>query len=186
MQGISDTNVLKKFSEDFCRIVEKHGKYIIVSGFLAIATGRSRATQNIDMILERISKQKFSDLHSDLVKQGFSCIQSDDPCELYEYYLKENGSIRYIFNKQMLPEMEVKFAKDALDDSQIKTRIKIPLTGVDVWFSTVEMSIAFKEEYLKSEKDMEDAKHLRIVFQEQINERRINDIKQLIKQVKLK
>lgn len=185
MREISDTNILKEFCETFCHIVDKHCKYIIVSGYLAIATGRSRATQDIDMILEQIPKQTFIELHSDLIKNGFSCIQSNNPEELYEYYLKEKASIRYIYDKQMLPEMELKLAKDSIDNLQIKTRVKIPLTKVDVWFSTIEMNIAFKEEYLKSEKDIEDAKHLRIVFKEQIDEKNINKIKSLIRQVKL-
>lgn len=44
--------------------------------------------------------------------------------------------------------MEVKFAKDKLDEEQINARVKLPLTGLDVYFSTVESNIAFKEEYL--------------------------------------
>ncbi len=185
MREISDTNILKEFCETFCHIVDKHCKYIIVSGYLAIATGRSRATQDIDMILERISEEKFITLHHDLAKHEFSCVQGNDPKELYEDYLKENTSIRYLWKNLMLPEMDVKLAKDVIDDIQIKTRVKISLTGLEVWFSSIEMNIAFKEEYLKSEKDIEDAKHLRVVFKEQIDEKNINSIKALIRRVKL-
>ena len=47
------------------------------------------------------------------------------------------------------------------------------------------MNIAFKEEYLKSPKDMEDAKHLRKVYPI-INEEEIEDIKRKIRKIKLK
>ncbi len=50
-RGIADKNILDKFCEDFCRIVEKHAKYIVVSGFVAISSGRVRATEDIDLIL---------------------------------------------------------------------------------------------------------------------------------------
>ena len=78
--------------------------------------------------------------------------------------------------------MEIKLAKDELDNYQLATRTKLKLTGLDVWFSTIEMNIAFKEEYLKSPKDLEDARHLRIVYE--VNEDEINKIKKLIKKLR--
>ena len=47
------------------------------------------------------------------------------------------------------------------------------------------MNVAFKEEYLKSDKDKEDAKHLRKIYQDQINEDEINKIKEMIKKLRL-
>ena len=100
-------------------------------------------------------------------------------------YLKENLSVRYVYENMPVPEMELKFAKDELDNYQLKTRVKIPLTGLDVWFSSINMNIAFKEDYLKSDKDLEDARHLRIVFAEDINEDEIKKIKRMIRKLKL-
>lgn len=184
MYGISDTNILKSFSESFYKIVEKHCKYIVVLGYFVIASGRSRATEDIDMIIERIPKEKFIALHKYLTKEDFVCVQDDDPEEIFTY-LDENMSVRYISKERMLPEMEVKFAKDLLDTYQLRTRKKFPLTGVDIWFSSLEMNIAFKEEYLKSEKDLEDARHLRKVYKEQIDEQKITSLKGLIRQWRL-
>ena len=111
-------------------------------------------------------------------------MQSNSPEELYDY-LKDKLSIRYTFKDEPLPEMEVKFAKDELDDFQLKNRVKLPLTGLDVWFGSINMNIAFKEELLKSDKDMEDAKHLRIVYSESVNEKEIKEIKTTIKRLRL-
>ncbi len=47
---VSDRNILDKFTEEFCSIIEKHCQYIVVSGFVAIASGRTRGTEDIDMI----------------------------------------------------------------------------------------------------------------------------------------
>jgi hypothetical protein len=107
-------------------------------------------------------------------------MQIESPEELYEEYLLDKLSLRYIKKDQPLPEMEIKIEADALDSYQFKTKTKLDLTGLDIWFSSVEMNIAFKEELLKSQKDLEDAKHLRIVYSEQINENEIVKIKQMI------
>ena len=184
-RGISDTNVLFKFCKDFCSIIEKHAEYIIVSGFLVIASGRARSTEDIDMILARLPKEKFVELHGALKKAGFECMQTDNAQEIYDDYLTKKASVRYTRSDIPLPEMEVKFAKDLLDDLQLKQRIKIAETNIDVWFSSVSANIAFKEEYLKSQKDLEDAMHLRLLFESKINEREINEIKKLIRKYKL-
>ena len=176
-------NILDRFCIDFCKIVEKHCKYIIVSGFVAISSGRIRGTEDIDMIIEKLDIEKFKQLHKDLIKNNFVCMQSDSEQEIYDY-LKDNLSVRYTYKNKPLPEMEVKFAKDYLDDYQLKNRVKLEITNLDVWFSSIETNIAFKEELLKSPKDLEDAKHLRRMFT--VNEKEIDNIKQLIKKLRLK
>ncbi len=184
MREVEDKNILDKFCIKFCKIIEKYCKYIIVLDFVAISSGRSRATEDIDMIIERIGFEKFKKLHEDMVKNGFVCMQSDSSKNIYDY-LKDNIAVRYTLKNQPLPEMEVKFAKDELDLYQIKTKVKLPLTGLDIWFSSVNMNIAFKEELLKSDKDLKDAEHLRKIYPELINEEEIKQIKKRIRKLRL-
>lgn len=184
-RSVKDRNILDRFCVEFCAIVEKHAKYIVVSGFVAIASGRTRGTEDIDMVVEKLSKSAFFRLHTALVKKGFVCMQSDDPVEIYDDYLIKNVSVRYTYRDVFVPEMEVKFAKDELDAYQLQTRQKIPLTSLDVWFSSINMNIAFKEEYLKSDKDLEDARHFRIVFADEVNEEEITHIKKMIRRLRL-
>lgn len=180
---VADRTILDDFTESFCRIAEKHCRYIVCSGFVAIAHGRTRGTEDIDMIIERLDKERFGKLHKDLIKAGFVCIQSSDVDVLYSTYLNDGMSIRYVWNSESFapPEMEIKFPKDDLDEDQIKERVKLPMTGLEIYFSSIESNIAFKEEYLGTEKDLEDAKHLRIIYQDKIDEDKITKIKQSIK-----
>jgi hypothetical protein len=184
MRGVEDRNILDKFCEQFCKIVEKHTKYIIVSGFVAISSGRTRATEDIDMIIKELDITSFTKLHKELVKEGFVCVQSDSAETTFEY-LKEKSPVRYTWKNEPLPEMEIKFAKDLLDEYQIKNKVKLPLTGLDIWFSSINVNIAFKEELLKSDKDMKDAEHLRKVYPELVNEGEIEKVKELIKRFRL-
>jgi len=182
---IKERSILDKFCIRFCRIIQKYTKYIVVSGFVAIASGRVRGTEDIDMIIEKISKEDFVKLHNELIKNNFVCMQSDDPVEIYDSYLNAKINIRYTNKNELVPQMEIKFPKDDLDEYQIETRIKIPLTGLDIWFSSINMNIAFKEEYLKSDKDLEDARHLRIVYEDKIDEDEIKKIKEKIRKTRL-
>ncbi len=184
-RGVKDINILNEFCVRFCKILEKHADYIIVSGFVAIASGRVRATEDIDIIISKIDKELFLQLHNDLVGNDFVCMQSDNGDEIYNEYLNQKSSVRYTLKDQPLPEMELKLAKDELDEYQLKTKQKLELTGLDVWFSSINMNIAFKEEYLKSDKDLEDAKHLREVYSDLVSNDEINKIKQLIKRLRL-
>lgn len=185
-RNISDKTLLDQFVEDFIAVISRHCEYVVVSGFVAIAHGRSRGTEDVDLIIEKIGKNKFATLFKDLVKHGFDCIQPGTPEELYSDYLLEDTSIRFVRKGGFVPEMELKLAKDPLDEYQIKKRVKLPLTGLDVYYSSIETNIAFKEDYLKSDKDLEDARHLRIVYAGQIDEKEINKIKEMIGGYRLK
>lgn len=46
-----------------------------------------------------------------------------------------------------------------------------------VWFRSINTNIAFKEELLKSDTDIEDARHLRNVYAEEVDESEINRIR---------
>jgi hypothetical protein len=178
---VTDKNILDEFVEDFINILEKHCKYIIVSGYVAISHGRSRGTEDVDTIIEKIHEEKFIKLHNDLIEHGFESIQNVSAEKLYQNYLKENTSIRYVRKGELIPDMELKMAKDETDEYQLKNRTKLPLTNTDFYFSTIETNIAFKEEYLKTEKDLEDAKHLRIIYEDTIDEKEIQKIKKMLK-----
>lgn len=185
---INDKTILDEFAESFCKIIDKYAKYIICSGFVAISHGRTRGTEDIDMIIEKISKDKFIELHKELLKNNFICMQSDNPNDIFDMYLSKGNSIRYVWDDEGFfpPEMEIKFAKDEIDLEQLRNRTKLPLTGLDIFFSPIEDNIAFKEEFLKSDKDIEDAKHLRIIYEEFINEEKINKIKEKIKRLRMR
>ena len=183
---VKDKTILDEFVEDFCKVVSRHVLYIICSGFVAIAHGRSRGTEDIDMIIEKVGFEKFNELHNDLVNSGFECMQSPDSKVIYYDYLIKGDSVRYTRKQEFLPEMEIKFAKDKLDEEQLKTRTKLPFTELNVYFSCIEGNIAFKEELLKADKDIEDAKHLRIIYEGKINEDEIKRIKKDIRDIRLK
>lgn len=178
MQTVDDMNLLTRFTTDFCSIVEKHCPYVVVSGFLAISSGRSRGTEDIDIIIPKLSLEQFKKLHSDLtVKFSLFHLEGLALEELYVYL--EEANVRYVYKDRLIPNMEVKFARSVLDEDNLQKRRKIPLTGVDIYFAPIECAIAYKE-YLGSEKDLEDARHLQKVYEDEIDDKELSRYKELI------
>ena len=122
---VDDRTILDEFVESFCKVINKYVKYFICSGFVAIAHGRTRGTEDIDMVIEKIPEKTFTEMHKSLVENGFVCIQSDDPEEIFTIYLENGDSIRYVWDEEgyFPPEMEIKFPKDELDVEQLKLRV---------------------------------------------------------------
>lgn len=167
MRTVDDLNLLARFTTDFCKIVEKHCPYVLVSGFLAISSGRSRGTEDIDMIIPKIPLKTFKALHKDLLrKYSLFHLEGLPLEEVYEYLQEAN--VRYVSKGQLIPNMEVKFAKNAVDEDNLRKRKKIALTGLDVYFAPIECAIAYKE-HMGSQKDIEDARHLRKVYEDEID-----------------
>ena len=61
-----DLNELDKFVLKFVKILEKYCSYVIVSGYVSIVLGRSRASEDVDLLVPDISKEKFDWLFNDL------------------------------------------------------------------------------------------------------------------------
>ena len=49
---------LDKFALEFLSILKKYTDYVIISGYVAILLGRTRATDDIDVFIKPISKPK--------------------------------------------------------------------------------------------------------------------------------
>ena len=84
---------LDKFVIEFVNILDKCNiKYVIISGYPAIFFGRSRATEDVDMFIEKIPKEKFLEIW-EASKENFDCIITSDPEDAYGY-LSDNFALR--------------------------------------------------------------------------------------------
>ena len=173
-------NNLDKFASDFFKIAVKYTDCVIISGYVSILLGRSRATEDVDIFIKKISKETFYLLYNDLVSNEFWCINSDNPDALFDY-LKENLAIRFARGKIPLPNMEMKFPKDKLDEDAFEDSIRVKLPNGEIKISSIERHIAFKKYFLGSEKDDEDALHIEELFKEDIDYEKIKKLHELLK-----
>lgn len=172
-------NELDKFVIDFLKILEKHIDYVIISGYISILLGRSRATEDIDVFIKNISFEKFLVLYNELKKEGYWCLNAEEPVEIFSY-LKDGLAIRFSREGISIPNFEVKFPKRDIDKETFNDFVTAILSDMKIKISSLERQIAFKKYYLKSDKDIEDALHIEELFKGKIDYDKINKLKQII------
>lgn len=162
-------NSLDKFTIDFTKVLnELRIKYVIVSGYVAILFGRSRSSEDVDLIVEKLSFEKFKEVWQKL-QVSFDCIITDNPKEAYTEYLLKDSAIRFARKGgDAMPNMEFKFPEIDLHMLALETRKKVVVSGNVLFISSLELQIAFKL-YLGSGKDIEDAKHLYELFSDKLD-----------------
>jgi hypothetical protein len=171
-----ELSVLDKFAVDFTAILKKYTEYVIVSGYVSIVLGRSRASEDIDVIIPRIDFETFLKLYEELKKAHFYCINALLPEDIFEY-LSEKTSVRFAKESTVIPNMEVKFAKNRIDELTLNNTLRVKLGKNELIVSHLEMQIAFKESVLKSPKDLEDARHIRNIAEGYFDEELIEKYK---------
>lgn len=164
-------NKLDEFVFKVAGIIEKHTKYVIVSGYIPILFGRSRGTEDVDFIISPIPRDKFKALYDDFLKNSFEFINADDPVELFEM-LNEKMAIRVSLRGTIFPNAEIKAPKDRFHRAALENRVEVILDDQKLFISPVELQIAYKL-HLGGEKDVEDALFLEELFREYIDYERL-------------
>ena len=154
------------FVLDFCRHLGSI-KYAIVSGYVAILFGRNRSSEDIDIFIDRLNYAQFQNLWKRL-KGEFDCIITDDAKIAFNDYLQKGTAIRFARKGEFIPNMEIKFTKNGLDEWAISKRVSVILNDNKLCISPIELQISFKL-FLGSEKDIEDARYLYKIFNNNIN-----------------
>ncbi len=140
---------------------------MIVSGYIAILFGRSRTSEDVDIIVEKLDFKTFTTVWN-TVSDGFYCINTNDVKEAYEHYLSSGISLRFAKKNTFIPNIEFKFPKIDLDYWTVQERKNVVVNGHHFYISPLELQISFKL-YLGIEKDIEDARHLYKLFEENLD-----------------
>ena len=141
-------------------------KYVIVSGYVSILFGRSRNSEDVDLIIAPITEQKFVSLWKAL--ENFDCLNTDSSEEAYQKYLQGDIAIRFARHNEAIPNMEIKLARIALDKWALDQRLPVVFNSIKLYVSPIELQIAYKL-LLGSEKDIEDARHLYKLLEEYLD-----------------
>lgn len=158
---------LDKFVLNFTSLLEKSNvRYVIVSGYVAILTGRSRGTEDIDILIERLNEGKLDEFLDRLFDNGYWCINSEG--EGIRELLDEGIAPRFAEEDVVIPNFEVKYPGDQFDRGSLDNRMEVKFDDESLFISPLELQIAYKL-YLGTEKDFEDALHLYTLFNNDIN-----------------
>lgn len=163
-----ELNDLDNFVIDFTKILNHLKiKYVIVSGYVAILFGRNRASEDVDMLIEKMTFDKFKEFWT-LLMEKFECLNTSNLEEAYNDYLAQNLALRFAYFEQYTPNMEIKFSKDSFDTWTLDNNINVFLNKNSFWISKIEPQISFKL-VLGSKKDIEDARFLYKMFKDKLD-----------------
>lgn len=158
---------LDKFVLNFKSLLEKYAEYVIVSGYVIILFGRSRLTEDIDIIVRHTDKNTTTSLYNALIKGGYDLLNAGGPDDMYEM-LEEGLGIRIVKKDMVIPNIDFKFVKDRFGRYSIDNRLEVIMGENHLYISPIELQIPYKL-YLGSDKDIEDAIYLWKIFKENID-----------------
>lgn len=170
---------LDTFAFDFIRVIQQHTIYVIVSGYVSILLGRGRASEDIDMIIPVLKEHAWEKLFTDLEHEGYSCINAHDARDAY-HSLQNELAVRFAPEGSVIPNMEILFAIKHVQKLALETRIAVTGRKQTIWISNIELQIAYKEQVLRSPKDLEDARHLRVVAGTSLNSRKLKEYERIV------
>lgn len=147
--------------------------HVIVSGYVAILFGRSRNTEDVDILIERITKKQLAQLIQDAEGLGFYPINATDADDAYSLLYEDKSSLRFAEKGEFEPNFEIKIAKSETDLYSISHPVRVRLgNGRVLVIGPLELQIAYKLR-LGSDKDFEDVRHLYRLFAKNLNKREL-------------
>ncbi|MFC6615977.1 hypothetical protein ACFQAS_15430 [Halopenitus salinus] len=158
---------------DFTAILDAcNVDYVIVSGYVAILTGRSRSTEDIDVILEPLSETETEELVSELKDRGYWGMAM--PLDEMYSMLNEGSRIRIAEDGKMYPNFETWFVSNDIEREALSNPLTVTFSDGQIKISPLELQIAYKLRLAQAAdslngKDFEDAIHLYLTFEERFN-----------------
>jgi len=155
-----------EFSELLSRLDIEH---VFIAGYVAILTSRARATDDIDVLIERLPENDITELVESLDESGYwrPAVPLD---EMYGN-LSSGTNIWVAPDNQMTPHPKVKFPTDEFDRASLSNAIDAHVADATIPVGPLELQIAYKL-YLGSRTDFEDAAHLYTLFRESLRSER--------------
>lgn len=141
--------------------------HVFISGYVAILTGRARATEAIDVLLERTASESVIDhLVTELEDAGLwgPAMPLSAMGEMLD------DTIWVARTGEVVPHLEAKFVSDEYDRASLENHITAKLTSVDAELpiAPFELQIAYKL-HLDTPTDFEDALHIYALFEERLS-----------------
>ena len=151
--------------------------HAFVAGYVAILSGRSRGTEDIDVIIERLDASRAADLGDAFSEAGFWGAAM--PLSDLHATLSEDANLRVARDGEVIPNVELSYAGDEFDRASLRSPTRARIGDAEIPIGPLELGIAYKL-YLGTRTDFEDALHLHAMFEEQL---RTADIEEWVRKL---
>ncbi|WP_188979959.1 nucleotidyltransferase [Halocalculus aciditolerans] len=179
LQVSRELSALDEEVVEFVSVLNDCGiNYVIVSGYVAILTGRSRATEDVDIVLERLTQQRTEYLAKTLKQRGYWGMAM--PLDKMYEMMSNGDRIRVAEEGELIPNFELWFAKNEVEREALNKAITAVPGDSQLNISPLELRIAYKLRLAQhagstSGKDFEDALHLYETFEESLNTEQLEE-----------
>ncbi len=161
--SILDSSVL-----DFSDILKRNNiRHVLISGYIPILFGKNGEIENIDILIQNISFEKFLKLWLE-IENTYECTNTSDPVDAYNAYLKNYHSVNLSKKEGHIPGFKMKIIKNEIDRYVLKYRRIVRLGEGHLYISPVEMEISYNLSR-GCEKEIEDARYLYNIFNEKLD-----------------
>ncbi|MBN1165495.1 MAG: hypothetical protein JXA44_00010 [Methanospirillaceae archaeon] len=106
---------LDLFVSHVLEILSRYFLYVIVSGYVAILLGRTRSTEDVDILIPFCDLSSFLFFHDNCIKQGYEFLHAERGPGLYSL-LCSGSAIRLCESGVFIPNIEIKFVKTKTDE----------------------------------------------------------------------
>mgnify|MGYP000253557878 CR=1 FL=1 len=140
--------------------------YVVVSGYVVVLFGRARATEDIDVIVERFDEDTAEEIATALRDRGYwgPAMPLND---LYDT-LNDGLPVRVAEAEHRVPNVELKFPTDEYDRASLDDTVTVRLSDESLRVGSIELQIAYKLG-MGAQKDYEDALYLHELFADRVN-----------------
>lgn len=147
-------------------------EHAVVSGYVAVLFGRSRATEDIDVIVERVDESTSAALVERLREAGFW--GSAMPLDELHSTLSDDLPVRIAEDGHRVPNVELKFAADEYDRISLENTFPVHLGDATLSVGSLEFQVAYKLR-MGAQKDYEDALYLHEVAGPNLNRAQLEE-----------
>ncbi len=153
--------------------------HVFLSGYVAILFGRNRASEDIDVVCEKVHFDTFDKLW-EYVHRNLKCIITSDVHTAYNEYLLKGTAIRFAYPEEFIPNVKMKFEATKMHNAALSSPLNVVVNGRNLPISPLEQQIAYKL-FMGSEKDIEDARFLFKLFFEDLDQRLLHEFFEALK-----
>jgi len=168
-----EPNQLDELAIDFSEILDRFSiEHVYIAGYVSILAGRARSTEDIDILIEAIDEETAGELAETLDEEGFWGAAMP-LTSMYEM-LSNGDNIWVAPDDQVTPHLELKFARDEFDRASLENAIEARIADETIPIGPLELQVAYKL-HLGAQKDIEDAIHLYILFEQSLSTARLKE-----------
>jgi len=166
-----EPNGFDELAIEFSTLAAEHDiDHVFVAGYVAILTGRSRSTEDIDVFIEPCSAAEIDAFVAELEAADYWGPAM--PLSAMYDNLSSGTNIWVAPDGEMSPRLEVKFPSDEFDRASLSNAISAHIDGETIPIGPLELQIAYKLA-LGGRTDLEDAAHLYTLLCETLSTARL-------------